>query len=92
MDSDDKLTKALAAMDCMEKLMEALNNDLETLKEENRYLKAVVETNNDLTNPDHPLYKLPTNDPILPVIFPHLPSTFPRHHQKDQRSNIVNLR
>ena len=55
MSSDDQLAKTLAAMEQMEKLMEALNNDLETIKEENRYLKAVVETNNDPTNPDHPL-------------------------------------
>ena len=59
MSSDDQLTKALAAIERMEKLMEALNNDMETVKEENRYLKAMVETNNDPTHPDHPLYEPP---------------------------------
>ena len=64
MSSDDKLAQALAAMEHMEKLMEALNNDMEMVKEENCYLKAMVETNNDPTNPDHPLYEPPTNDPV----------------------------
>ena len=76
MDSDDKLTKALAAMERMEKLMEALNNDLETVKEENRYLKAVVETNNNPTNLDHPLYE-PPNDPIPPSHFSPPPIHIP---------------
>ena len=76
MDSNNKLTKALAAMERMEKLMEALNNDLETVKDENCYLKAVVETNNDPTHPDHPLYEPPArshfsppadNSPLPPV-------------------------
>ena len=93
MDSDDKLTKTLAAMERMEKLMEALNNDLETVKEENRYLKAVVEMNNDPTNPGHPLYELPSNDPVPASHFSpppiHVP---PPHHQKDQKSNTANLR
>ena len=66
MDTDDKLTKALAAMERMEKLMEALNNDLEMVKEENCYLKVVVETNNDPTNPDHPLYEPPANNVTPP--------------------------
>ena len=66
-------------MERMEKLMEALNNDLEAIKEENRYLKAVVETNNDPTHPDHPLYEPlaeihfspPANRPIpLPAHIP----------------------
>ena len=59
----EKLAQTLAAMERMEKLMEALNNDLEAVKQENCYLKAVVETNNDPTNPDHPLYEPPANDP-----------------------------
>ena len=62
MSSDDQLAKTLAAMERMEKLMEALNNDLKTIKEENRYLKAVVETNNDPNHPDHPLYQPQAND------------------------------
>ena len=86
MDSDDKLTKALATMEHMEKLMEALNNDLETVKEENCYLKAVVETNNDLTNPDHPLYEPPArshfspptdNSPLPPIPTPQPSSAKP---------------
>ena len=83
MDSDDKLTKALAAMERMEKLMEALNNDLEMVKEENRYLKVVVEMNNDPTNPDHPLYEPParshfsppTDSPPLPPAHTPQPSS-----------------
>ena len=59
MSLDKKLTQTLAAMERMEKLMEALNNDLEAIKQENHYLKAVVETNNDPTHPDHPLYEEP---------------------------------
>ena len=54
--------------------MEALNQDLEGVKEENRYLKAVADTNNDQTNPDHPLYQEPaeeTNPP--PVRVPQSP-------------------
>ena len=71
MSSDDQLTKTLATMERMEKLMEALNNDLETIKEENRYLKAVVETNNDPNHPDHPLYQPPSNndDPLPRSVF-----------------------
>ena len=83
MSSDDKLSQALATMERMEKLMEALNNDLETVKEENHYLKAMVETNNDPTHPDHPLYEPPTrshfsppaNDPSLPPIHTPAPSS-----------------
>ena len=59
MSLDEKLAQTLAAMERMEKLMEALNNDLEAVKQENHYLKAVVETNNDPTHPDHPLYEEP---------------------------------
>ena len=90
MNSNDKLTKALAAMECMEKLMEVLNNDLKTVKKENRYLKAVVETNNDPTNLDHPLYEPPANDPIPashfsppPVHVPPPPSERPevKYHE-----------
>ena len=62
MSLDEQLTKTLAMMERMEKLMEALNSDLETIKEENRYLKAVVETNNDLNHLDHPLYQPPSNN------------------------------
>ena len=71
MSSEEQLTKTLAMMERMEKLMEALNNDLKTIKEENRYLKAVVETNNDLNHPDHPLYQPPSNhdDPKPQSIF-----------------------
>ena len=61
MSLDEELAQTLAAMEQMEKLMEALNNDLEAVKQENHYLKAVVETNNDPTNPDHPLYEEPAN-------------------------------
>ena len=80
MSTNDQLTKALATMEQMEKLMEALNNDMEMVKEENRYLKAMVETNNNLNHPDHPLYKPPpNNDAPLPrsVFSPppvHVPS------------------
>ena len=71
MSVDEKLAQTLATMECMEKLMEALNNNLEAVKEENRYLKAVVETNNDLTNPDHPLYETPANNPSpIPANYP----------------------
>ena len=61
--------------------MEALNNDMETVKEENHYLKAMVETNNDPTNLDHPLYEPPgpshfspptNNSSLLPVHTPPL--------------------
>ena len=85
MSTNDKLTQALAAMERMEKLTEALNNDLETVKEETCYLKVVVETNNNPTNPDHPLYEPPTNDPIPashfsppPIHIPPPPSEKPR--------------
>ena len=75
MSSDEQLTKTLAAMERMEKLMEALNNDLETIKEENRYLKAVVETNNDSTNLNHPLYEAPAERPNPPPA--HVPQSPP---------------
>ena len=83
MSSDDQLTKALTAMERMEKLMEALNNDMEMVKEENRYLKAMVRTNNDPTNPDHPLYEPPgpshlsppANNSSLPPIHTPPPSS-----------------
>ena len=75
MSVEEKLAQTLAAMERMEKLMEALNQDLEGVKEENRYLKAVADTNNDQTNPDHPLYQEPaegSNPP--PVQIPPSPS------------------
>ena len=62
MSLEEQLAKTLTMMEHMEKLMEALNNDLETIKEENCYLKAVVETNNDPNHPDHPLYQPPSNN------------------------------
>ena len=68
MSLNEKLAQTLAAMERMERLMEALNNDLEAVKQENHYLKAMVETNNDPTHPDHPLYKSPPNDPSPPPI------------------------
>ena len=67
MSTDEQLTKTLATMEHIEKLMEALNNDLETIKEENCYLKAVVETNNDLSHPDHPLYQPLANNDVPPL-------------------------
>ena len=81
MSSEEQLAKTLAMMERMEKLMEALNNDLETIKEENRYLKVVVEINNDPNHPDHPLYAPPSNNDAPepqstfspPVINPPLP-------------------
>ena len=75
MSTDEKLAQTLAAMEHMEKLMEALNNDLEAIKQENHYLKAVVETNNDLTHPDHPLYEEPTNRHSPPPIHTSPPSS-----------------
>ena len=51
MSVEEKLAQTLATMEHMEKLMEALNNDSEAVKQENHYLKAVVETNNDPTHP-----------------------------------------
>ena len=47
MSIEERLAQTLAAMERMEKLMEALNRDLEGVKEENRYLKAVADTQND---------------------------------------------
>ena len=75
MSTDEKLAQTLATMERMEKLMEALNNDLEAVKQENRYLKAVVETNNDSTHPDHPLYEEPAERPNPPPI--HIPQPSP---------------
>ena len=104
MSTDEQLAKTLAAMEHMEKLMEALNNDLETIKEENRYLKAVVEMNNDLTNPDHPLYEplaeKPTPPPIHnpqpirsyfspPAHFPPLPSSLEKPEIKYCKPKIA---
>ena len=66
MSLDEKLAQTLATMERMEKLMEALNNNLEAVKQENHYLKAVVETNNDPTHPDHPLYEEPAYKPSPP--------------------------
>ena len=76
MSSEEQLAKTLAAMERMEKLMEALNNDLEAIKEENRYLKVVVDTNNDSTNPNHPLYQEPAENSNLPPV--HVPQSPPR--------------
>ena len=75
MSTEEQLAKTLAAMEQMEKLMEALNNDLEVIKEENRYLKAAVDTNNDSTNPNHPLYQEPAEESNPPLI--HDPSSPP---------------
>ena len=50
MSIEERLTQTLAAMERMEKVMEALNRDLEGVKQENRYLKAVADTQNDRTN------------------------------------------
>ena len=36
MSTEDQLATTLAAMECMERLMEALNRDLDAIKEENR--------------------------------------------------------
>ena len=52
MSVEERLAQTLAAMERMEKVMEALNRDLEGVKAENHYLKAVADTNNDQTNPD----------------------------------------
>ena len=74
MSVEERLAQTLAAMERMEKLMEALNRDLEGVKEENRYLKAVADTNNDQTNPDHPLYQEPAEWPNpSPVRIPSPP-------------------
>ena len=62
MSVEERLAQTLAAMERMEKLMEALNRDLEGVKEENRYLKAVADTNNDQTNPEHLLYQEPAEE------------------------------
>ena len=70
MSTEEQLVKTLAAMERMERLMEALNRDLDAIKEENHYLKAVADTNNDPTNPDHPLYQEPaekSNPPPVPI-------------------------
>ena len=75
MSIEDRLTQALAAMERMEKVMESLNNDLEGVKQENRYLKAVIDTNNDQTNPDHPEFVEGTSQP--PV---HIPTPPPRRN------------
>ena len=75
MSVEEKLAQTLAAMERMEKLMEALNWDLEGVKEENHYLKAVADTNNDQTNPDHPLYKEPEGSNPPPI---HVPQSPPR--------------
>ena len=79
MSLDEKLTQTLAAMERMEKLMEALNNDLEAVKQENHYLKAVVETNNNPTHPDHLLYEEPANNSSLsPANYPQSSSGKPK--------------
>ena len=87
MSVEEKLAQTLAAMERMEKLMEALNRDLEGVKEENRYLKAVADTNNDPTNLDHPLYEelaekpnpspacVPSPPPIRSIFSP--PASYP---------------
>ena len=46
MSIEERLAQTLVAMERMEKVMESLNNDLEGVKTENRYLKAVMDTNN----------------------------------------------
>ena len=73
MSIEERLAQALAAMERMEKVMETLNNDLEGVKAENRYLKAVADTNNDQTNPDHPLYQEPEGSNPPPVQAPLSP-------------------
>ena len=73
MSVEEKLAQTLAAMERMEKLMEVLNRDLEGVKEENRYLKAVANMNNDQTNPDHPLYQEPEGSNPPPVHIPQSP-------------------
>ena len=73
MSIEERLAQALAAMERMEKVMETLNNDLEGVKAENRYLKAVADTNNDQTNPDHPLYQEPEGSNPPPVQAPPPP-------------------
>ena len=72
MSVEERLAQTLATMERMEKLMEALNRDLEGVKEENRYLKAIADTNNDPTNPDHPLYEEPVKETNPPPV--HVPS------------------
>ena len=74
MSIEERLAQTLAAMEQMEKLMEALNRDLEGVKEENRYLKAVADTQNDRTNPDHPLYQEPVEESNPPPVFVPQPS------------------
>ena len=84
MSLDEKLAQTLAAMERMEKLMEALNNDLEAVKQENHYLKVMIETNNNPTHPDHPLYKEPTNNsPLPPANYPQPSSGKPeiKYHE-----------
>ena len=69
--------------------MEALNRDLEGVKQENRYLKAVADTQNDRTNPDHPLYQEPAegyNPPPVPV-----PSSPPRRSRFSPPANYPPL-
>ena len=75
MSVEERLAQTLAAMERMEKLMEALNRDLEGVKEENHYLKVVADTNNDQTNPDHPLYQEPAEETNPPPV--HVPSPPP---------------
>ena len=67
MSIEERLAQTLAAMERMEKVMETLNRDLEGVKQENRYLKAVADTQNDRTNPDHPLYQEPEGSNPPPV-------------------------
>ena len=89
MSVEEKLAQTLTAMERMEKLMEALNRDLEGVKEENQYLKAVADTNNDQTNPDHPLYQEPAEGSNLPP-----PFTFHSHHRGEVTSppqSIIHL-
>ena len=73
---EEKLAQTLAAMERMEKLMEVLNRDFEGVKEENWYLKAVADMNNDPTNPDHPLYQEPVEKTNPPPV--HIPQSPPR--------------
>ena len=75
MSTEEQLAKTLAAMERMEALMEVLNHDLDAIKEENCYLKAVADTNNDPTNPDHPLYQEPAEGSNPPPV--HTPQALP---------------
>ena len=89
MSVEEKLAQTLAAMERMEKLMEALNRDLEGVKEENHYLKAVADTNNDPTNPDHPLYQEPAEGSNPPPV--HVPQSPPKRSHFSPPANYPPL-